>query len=80
MHLGGHHLDLDVSTFAHNERTLFLYLISQLCANVDGSHSKTLHKSFFIEAHSMIETSKRIEIDKHDKVTNGILDLSGIGQ
>ena len=63
-HPGGHHSALDVSTFLCNERALLLHLIGELCANSDGSHNKTLHKSFFIVVNSMIETSERIEIYK----------------
>ena len=43
-HLGGNRLALDMSTFSHNEPTLSLHLIGQLCANVDGRDNKTLHK------------------------------------
>ena len=41
--LGGHHLALDISTFAHNERALLLNLIIKLRRN-NGSHNKILFK------------------------------------
>ena len=61
--LGGNHLALDVSTFANNERTLLLHLVSDLCAYTDGSHNKLLHKSFFEDVHSMIDQSERVVIN-----------------
>ena len=62
-HLGGHHLALDVSTFANNERTLILRLVSDLCSNPDRSHNKLLHESFFEDVHSMIDQSERVVIN-----------------
>ena len=49
--LAGNHLALDVSTFAHNERTLLFKLVTQLCTNVDSSHDTNMYKSFFNDIH-----------------------------
>ena len=58
------HLALDVSTFLHNQHTLLLNAISELCTNVDGSHNKMLYKSFFSEVHSMMKILERGEIQR----------------
>ena len=55
----GKHLALDVSTFARNERTLLLQLVSRLCQNEDGIQNKALYKLFFDEVHFMIESSEK---------------------
>ena len=59
---GGHHLASDVSKFSNNERTLLLRLVYDTCANIDGSNKKILHESFFEDAHSIINQSKRVAI------------------
>ena len=58
-HLDMHHLALDVSTFSNSERTSLLRLVCDLCTNVDVSYNKLLYKSFFEDAHSMINQSER---------------------
>ena len=62
-YLAGHHLALDVITFAHNERALLLRLVSNLCTNIDDSHNKLSHNYFFEDVHSMMHQSGRVEID-----------------
>ena len=52
-----------MSTFAHNERAFLLKLVTQLCANENGSHDKLLYKSFSNNVHSIIEQSEEVEID-----------------
>ena len=42
--LGGHHLALELSTFAQEERELLFHVISKLCTNNDGSHNAISHK------------------------------------
>lgn len=51
-----------MSAFLCNERALLLKLVVQLCVDADGSHNKNFHKSFFDDAHSMIEQSEKLEI------------------
>ena len=59
-YIGGKHLASYVPTFICNDRALVLRLISQLFTNPDGSHNKLLCKSFFLDTHSMLETSERL--------------------
>ena len=61
--LAGHHSALDVSTFAQNERTLLLRLISGLCTNADKSQNIKLQKSFFTEALVTIDENENIEVE-----------------
>ena len=62
-HLSGNHLVLDEPTFAYTEQILLLTLVSQLCTNVDGSHNKVLHTSFFDDVHSTIESTEKVEVN-----------------
>ena len=61
--LSGNHLALDACTFAHNERSLSLHLVTTLCINPDGSHNKISYTSFFEKVHSIIESSEKIEVN-----------------
>ena len=67
--LAGHHSTLDVSTFAYNERTLLLRMISESCTNADKSQNRKLCESFFTEALVMIDENENVEV-MHWK-TNG---------
>ena len=62
--LSGNYLALDASTFAYDERTLLLKLVSHLCENVDASHNKILCKSFFNGTQSIVKKSEAIEVIK----------------
>ena len=62
-HLSGNHFALDASTFAHNERTLLLTLVSQLCTNGDGSHNKGLYNQFFDDVRSTVKATEKVEVE-----------------
>ena len=62
-YLSSNHLTLDVSSFAHNERTLFINLLSRLCCNPNNSYNKEKYNNFFEDVQSMSELSNRAEVN-----------------
>ena len=53
-----------------------LSLVGTLCENVDDSHNKTLHKSFFDDVQTMIKTSDVMKIIKFKEKWKGKPNMS----